>query len=323
MEETGKMLKNGGSFQRDKRADLREEILLETNFDDDGILTKAYANNPLPSNKRRSIFRSDNSLDRYSDHTLHGLPKQGECFQSFITRVPHATVIATLMCLLGGGIFCGTMYRGATLTIIMLDQVFHIRLLWIEAVQMVFVITAATMGALGFLILFVGFLATGATRHKVYRGTKSRVGGRISCAVLIGITYFLNFIWMLILAFLIIVTFIYTMFWNLCSSVEKSRTCIDLTQFHFMFPSNTKQEELKICENYEIKAFCKDSVENAEAMFVLATLSALLVILSLIHYLMCLSANYAHIRDHEKFQELDDLHVLNEIEYSASSKDRF
>lgn len=101
----------------------------------------------------------------------------------------------------------------------------------IEAVQMIFVIIGAGMAALGFMILFVGFLATGATRYKVYRAWRSRVGGRISCAVLMGITYLLNFVWSLILCFLVVVTFIYTMFWNMCSSVEHSQSCIDLTQF--------------------------------------------------------------------------------------------
>lgn len=43
-----------------------------------------------------------------------------------------------------------------------------------------------------------------------------------------------------------------------------------------------------------------------------------------IHYLMCLSANYAHIRDHEKFQELQELQYLQDPELSvAGSKDRF
>jgi len=55
----------------------------------------------------------------------------------------------------------------------------------IEAVQMIFVVIGASMAALGFMILFVGFLATGATRYKVYRAWRSRVGGRISCAVVI------------------------------------------------------------------------------------------------------------------------------------------
>lgn len=100
-----------------------------------------------------------------------------------MTRIPYATMIATVMCLIGVGIFCFTMYRGASLTIIMFDQVFHFRLLWIEAVQMIFVAIGASMAALGFMILFVGCLATGSTRYKVYRAWRSRVGGRISCAV--------------------------------------------------------------------------------------------------------------------------------------------
>lgn len=40
------------------------------------------------------------------------------------------------------------------------------------------------------------------------------------------------------------------------------------------------------------------------------------------HYLMCLSANYAHIRDHEKFQELQDLQYIPDItDMSTTSKD--
>ena len=54
----------------------------------------------------------------------------------------------------------------------------------------------------------------------------------------------------------------------------------------------------------EIKMFCKDYVERAEIMFIMATLSCVLVIISLVHFLMALSANYAHIRGHDKFTDL-------------------
>lgn len=107
----------------------------------------------------------------------------GNCCKSCMTRIPYATMIATVMCLIGVAIFCITMYRGASLTIIMFDQVFRFRLFWIEAVQMIFVAIGASMAGLGFMILFVGCLATGSTRYKVYRAWRSRVGGRISCAV--------------------------------------------------------------------------------------------------------------------------------------------
>jgi hypothetical protein len=90
-----------------------------------------------------------------------------------------------------------------------------------------------------------------------------------------------------------------------------------------MFPAGTREEDMRICEEFKVKAFCKDAVEKAEVMFILATLSCLLIILSLVHYLMCLAANYAHIRDHEKFQELQELQNLNDMEFTASSKDRF
>jgi len=91
-----------------------------------------------------------------------------------------------------------------------------------------------------------------------------------------------------------------------------------------MFPSNTRLQDMEVCDTHEIKLFCKDYVERAEVMFILATAACLLVIISLIHYLICLSANYAHIRDHEKFQELQELQFLQDPELSvAGSKDRF
>ncbi|XP_058828689.1 neuronal membrane glycoprotein M6-a isoform X2 [Topomyia yanbarensis] len=333
-----------GSRNRVPSQQIRDDFLLETNFDDDGTLTRAYntLNNqngphgnreagqyPQPqqhSISRRSLaYRSNLSVDRYSDNTIHGRRSKGDCCRSCMTRIPYATLIATVMCLIGVGIFCGTMYRGTSLAIIMLDQVFHLRLVWIEAVQMIFVVIGASMGALGLMILFVGFLATGATRYKVYRAWGSRVGGRISCAVFMGITYALKIVWILIFCFLGIVTFVFTVFWNMCENpnVQSHRNCIDLTQFYFMFPAGVKQEDMNICEQSKVKAFCKDGVEKCEIMFILATVSCMLIILSLVHYLMCLAANYAHIRDHEKFQELQEIQNLTEMEYTASSKDRF
>lgn len=48
---------------------------------------------------------------------------------------------------------------------------------------MVFVVLGGSMAALGFMILFLGCLATGQTRHTMYKAWRSRVGGRISCVV--------------------------------------------------------------------------------------------------------------------------------------------
>lgn len=55
----------------------------------------------------------------------------------------------------------------------------------------------------------------------------------------------------------------------------------------FLFPNNTPPEDMAICDN-EIKLFCKDYVERAEVMFILATVACLFVILSLVS-IICLS----------------------------------
>lgn len=87
--------------------DVREDILLETNFDEDGALTmahttnspypyqsggikstsKSHANNENPLlqrnlNARRSYYRSDTSIDRYSEYSLHGRREPGSLAQS-------------------------------------------------------------------------------------------------------------------------------------------------------------------------------------------------------------------------------------------------
>ena len=102
--------------------------------------------------------------------------------------MPYATLVATIMCLAGIGVFCGTMYRGVALTRLMLDEVFHFRVEWLEPLQLGLVITGACMGALGLMILFVGCLATGETRRSIYKAWKARAGGRITCAVVSNLT---------------------------------------------------------------------------------------------------------------------------------------
>lgn len=176
------------------------------------------------------------------------------------------------MCIVGVGVFCGTMHRGATLSVLMLDQVFRIRAPWLEAIQLIFTSVGAGMGAIGLLILFVGILATGATRQKVYHAWRARVGGRISCAVVsinvfneyfksktfahfnfffqfMCISYLLSIAWLLILCFMVIITLLTTMSWFLCTShrVNVKHECIDLSQFGKFFKINTNFQKLNSC----------------------------------------------------------------------------
>lgn len=49
-----------------------------------------------------------------------------------------------------------------------------------------------------------------------------------------------------------------------------------------MFPYGTLQERMKICADQDVKMFCKDYVEKAEIMFIVATAACFLIILSLV-----------------------------------------
>ncbi|XP_037782748.1 neuronal membrane glycoprotein M6-a-like isoform X1 [Penaeus monodon] len=292
---------------------LTNKVLPEENEDDD--------DDDDDDDDENDALSSDKRLRRTGKVANYGR-KCRDC----MTRVPYATLIATMMCCVGVGVFCGTMYRGTTLTLRMFEEVFKLRVIWdrdyrVEPVQLTFMVVGAGMGGLGLMILFVGCLSTGDTRNKVYRTWRGRVGGRISCAIFMGITYLLSLAWLLMFAAIIIVTLFYTLAWLQCQYIPQN-DCIDYNQFSFLFPEGTPEEDKRVCDG-EKKLFCKDYVNNAEIMFILASVSSFLVILSLVHYLMCLAANYAHIKDQEKFMDLQEIQFLQESEMSTLPKDRF
>ncbi|XP_013790820.2 neuronal membrane glycoprotein M6-a-like, partial [Limulus polyphemus] len=194
----------------------------------------------------------------------------GGCLRC-MSRIPYATLIATVMCVAGSGLFLGSMYRGAALTLKIFEDLFHIRFhgtsgdLRLTDLRVIFVVIGGVMGVVCVFLLVVGVLATGATRERVYRGWKARVGGRISCALFLVITYILDVAWMLVLACLVIISFIFMVSWGLCNQIKVANgqsQCIDLSNFDFMFPSGTKYENLRICSEGKVKEFCKDYVSG-------------------------------------------------------------
>jgi len=235
---------------------------------------------------------------------------------SCLSKIPYATLIALILNWSGVGIFCGTLYRGVNLTLRVLQDVFRLEegLGWVEPTQLTFIILGASMAALALMILVVAFLATGSTRHTVYRSSFGRTSGRIGCMIFIAITYFLLACWLVVFGCCIIMTIFCAIYWGVCKSDEiqwqRDDGFIDFYQFHFLFPEGTLRDYMEVRGTREIKLFCVNFVQDATLMFILATVSCFIVILSLVHFLMALSANYAHIRGHDKFTELADLHDL-------------
>lgn len=63
-----------------------------------------------------------------------------------------------------------------------------------------------------------------------------------------------------------------------------------------MFPKEVTIDNMKICQPNPVKLFCKDYVEKAEYMFILATSACVLVILSLVR-------SFLFIQVHLKFAD--------------------
>ncbi|XP_071748222.1 neuronal membrane glycoprotein M6-b isoform X3 [Lepeophtheirus salmonis] len=234
-----------------------------------------------------------------------------DILEKCITRIPYASLIALIMSWTGVGVFCGTLYRGVNLTLRMLQDVFHLDkgLGWIEPTQIAFIILASTMAAIALMILCITILTTKTTRQGLHQSTIGRNSAKLICIIFIGITYILLILWLIKFAACIVTTVFYTLSWGLCDTDEIAWEdgFIDFYPFHFLFPNGTGRSYMEVRGTIEIKQFCKDYVEHAEIMFLLACFSSFIVILSLVHFLMTLSSNFAHIHNYSKFRNIHEI----------------
>lgn len=86
---------------------LRDNFLLETNFDEDGALTMVHTQNrnkDIDTNldtrdmRNRLPYRSNMSVDRYSDTTLHGVRSSGD-FSFLLTLMKTECLFFYVFCL--------------------------------------------------------------------------------------------------------------------------------------------------------------------------------------------------------------------------------
>ncbi|XP_023238307.1 neuronal membrane glycoprotein M6-a-like [Centruroides sculpturatus] len=250
----------------------------------------------------------------------------GKCMKCLL-RVPYATLIATILCCASAGVFMGALYKIMSLSLRMLENHFAFHFNWLKDLHIVFIAAGAVMGLISLVMLIVGILATGSTRSKVYRGWRARLGGRISCAVFMAITYVLELAWILIVVCMAVVSFVFYILAHLCNNSkpgEGNDGVIDLSQFNFLFPKDTNVDKLKFTEeNGDRTKLCIQMVEPSLKLVILSLIASILVVLSLVHYLMCLSANYARIKDHEKLRDLQELQYLQDTDPGTMPRDRF
>lgn len=254
------------------------------------------------------------SNDLLDDKTLIRSPTSSSC----MGRCPFASIIAAVITLCGTGVFCGCLYRALSITIQALDTAFKIEFEMESArvIQTIVIIISTVMCSLAIILLIVGCLATGATRSQIYTGFRSRLGGRISTGFFTVIVYILFLAWSCVTLLLVVPIIAYYILMKNCEvktaqinnhSMQKLDECLSLKNFGIQAFEN----KMSIC-SLELISFCNQGKE-AGPLYIAAFMSSALIVLGLIHYLCCLVANYAHIKDGIKLRDYEEA-IKEELE---------
>lgn len=253
-------------------------------------------------------------------------------FTEKIGNVPFASLIATLVIFAGVGVFCGTLYRALSIILkSVMEDLFQFNVPWLEVLQIVFIVIAVIMALFAVLLLIFGFLATGATRKNVYSGAKCIMGGRISAGFFMVISYILNLAWMVIMSVGVIPVIFYISLSSICDTDIYSKDaqglenyCFRLTQFG-IYRNDSYALGIKppgkesLCGHAELRRFC-DRIAEAGPLFCVAFVGAFLICLGMLHFMICLAANYTRIRISKELTEYRDAVDMEEIELNSGTE---
>ncbi|XP_052795997.1 neuronal membrane glycoprotein M6-a-like [Mya arenaria] len=254
-------------------------------------------------------------------------------FTERLGNCPFASLIASIIVFVGVGLFCGGLYRALTIIIkSVMQELFGFDVSWLEVLQIVFIVIACVMGLFAILLLIFAFLATGATRKNVYSGASCIMGGRISAAFFMFISYLLNLVWLVISAVCVIPIVGYLMVHSICATEVYSKDanslngyCFTLTNFGIYrnqsYPLGiTPPGREQLCGHTELRRFC-DKIEESGPMFCVALVGSVLICLGMLHFMISLAANYTRIRISKELTDYRDAVDMEELElHSAVDK---
>uniref|UniRef100_A0A914N6I4 Uncharacterized protein n=1 Tax=Meloidogyne incognita TaxID=6306 RepID=A0A914N6I4_MELIC len=178
---------------------------------------------------------------------------------------------------------------------------------WLDKFQLLLIIACVAMFVISAAFLLIGILSTGQTREHIFRQMpRSRRGGRISCILAICLASLLNLLWIIILALTAIMCFIYLIFSVLCTNIggntSTTKSCLDFNSFKPLFFSSEDNRSLQFCEG-QLQQFC--ALTNTVVIWYFVGLfGALIICFGLLQFIASNSANYAHIGNEARYDEL-------------------
>ncbi|XP_062596622.1 neuronal membrane glycoprotein M6-b-like isoform X3 [Saccostrea cucullata] len=221
-------------------------------------------------NKRKEA-RSEKCSDRF----LHCL-----------SQVPCGSLIAWIILLVGLGGLTGGLLIGAQKT---RDMLANDEFLWFIEYTLIGVVVS--MFVIGTLLLCVGHISTEPTSRHVFQSTKKNICAQGLNIFLMIFCYILGFSWMVASVVLAVPVYLLSLLYFVDFTVKqadgKLDKCINLVHYGL-----EKQE------------FCGADFQNFEregkqliVSYIAALVSSILIAISLIHFMIAISANLAHLRN--------------------------
>ncbi|XP_062596621.1 proteolipid protein DM alpha-like isoform X2 [Saccostrea cucullata] len=212
--------------------------------------------------------------------------KCSDRFLHCLSQVPCGSLIAWIILLVGLGGLTGGLLIGAQKT---RDMLANDEFLWFIEYTLIGVVVS--MFVIGTLLLCVGHISTEPTSRHVFQSTKKNICAQGLNIFLMIFCYILGFSWMVASVVLAVPVYLLSLLYFVDFTVKqadgKLDKCINLVHYGL-----EKQE------------FCGADFQNFEregkqliVSYIAALVSSILIAISLIHFMIAISANLAHLRN--------------------------
>lgn len=258
------------------------------------------------STKQAAERRSQNAAVVH----LNADAEEDDCFH----RIPYASLIGSLLCILGVILFAIMMSWAFNATAEQTRRSLRINdWPWLDKVQVFFIIIAVLMGLFSLFFLCIGFTATGGTRETMYKDDGARCGGKFACVIAMIFDVLLIIAWLFIISIVSWLCIFYYFFNRLCLNLPgyTDGDCIDL---HVFWPlvSSFANSNLRMCGG-DVQQFCA-LTSTAFSWYVIGWVGCVLIILGILLFFGIHASNYAHIGNANRYVELGNLRIVDHRE---------
>ncbi|CAF3375362.1 unnamed protein product [Rotaria sp. Silwood1] len=268
---------------------------------------------------------ADRSRELWTERTMSDMKYRQNNFLRCCGSCPFASLLAFVITIVGTSIFCGCLYYPIRISIEQINNAFeteYIDFEWIRILRLTVIFILGIMGSFSLILLIVGSLATGATRHQVYTGFRSRIGGRIATGFFTFFVYIMLLIWLIIMISMMIPCIGLYILDHRCTETWVGQTASGwpntaspiacLTPGTYGIPVPKHKPDVKACQQ-KFNELC--TLTNHTLKFWAGLVGSFFVVIGLIHFLCCLVANYAHIKDGRKLHDYEEA-IREELEIS-------